>query len=121
MTPLGTSDVFGPVPRLAGQSLQTSGAFPLSQLQPASSTIFPRAVVKLSVGGGSRRAVPFPTSVTESAVAAGGVLVNDRCCPSRDQSRSRILPVNPDPVMWRARPVVRSRISIDIAPLEMVV
>src|ERR1700686_2714103 len=121
MTPVGTSDAFGPAPRLADQSLQTGGAFPLSQLQPASSTIFPRAVVKLSVAGVRRRAVPLPASATHRAVPAGVVTVKARGFPSRDQSRSRIRPDNPDPVTWRVRPVAGSRISTAIVPLETAV
>src|SRR6266550_6368971 len=95
MTPVGTSAIFGSEPRFAGHSLQTSGAFPLSQLQPGSSTILPRAVVKLIVGPVRRRAVPLETSAIQSAVPAGVVAVKARFFPSRDQSRSRIFPVSP--------------------------
>src|SRR5438477_4414085 len=121
MTPVGTSEVFGRAVRLAAHNLHTSGAFPLTQLQPGSSTIFPRAVVKLTLDGVRRRAVALPTSATQSAVPAWVVTVNARFFPSRDQSRSRILPDKPDPEMRRVRPVAGSRIAIDIAPLEIVV
>src|SRR6476619_1680202 len=121
MTPVGTSATFGRAPRFAGHSLQTSGAFPLSQLQPGSSTILPRAVVKLIVGPVRRRAVPLAISATQRAVPEGVVAVNARCFPSRDQSRSRIFPDKPDAVIWRVRPVAGSRISTDIPPLETVV
>src|SRR5256885_11387105 len=121
MTPVGTSVAAGRARRLDGHSLHTNGALPFTQLHPGSSTIFPRAVVKLSVGGVSRFAVALLMSATQRELPAAVVTVNARFLPSRDQSRSRILPDNPDPEMRRVRPVAGSRISIAIAPCETVV
>ena len=98
MTPDGTSVSFGGAPRLAGKILQTSGALPLSQLQPASSTRLARAVVKLMFGGVSRRAALLLTSAIQSADPAEVVAMKARSFPSRDQSRSTIFPDNPDPL-----------------------
>src|SRR5437016_4956515 len=120
MTPAGTSEIFGAGPRFAGHSLQTSGALPSSQLQPASSTMLPRAVVKLRFGGVSRRAEPLCTSAIQSAVPAGVVTVKARSFPSRDQSRSPIFPDNPDAPARRVAPLGRSRISTAIVPFEIV-
>src|ERR1700716_2148525 len=121
MTPGGNSETFGAAPRLPGHILKARCVFPASQLQPASATILPRAVGKLICPKVKSRALPVAASATQSAVAVGEVVVNARFFPSRDQSRSRILPVNPDPVTWRARPVVGSRIPTDIGPFETVV
>src|SRR5207237_4144820 len=97
------------------------GAFPLSQLQPASATMFARVVVKLRLGGVSRRATPLPISATQSADPAGVLVMKARSFPSRDQSRSTIFPDNPEPLTRRVRPLCKSTTSTDIVPLEMVV
>src|SRR5438445_12794224 len=117
MTPEGTSETLGDAPRFAGQSLHTSGAFPLSQLQPASSTMLARNVVKLRLHGVSRRAVPLFTSATQSADPAGVVAMKATSFPSRDQSRSTNLPDNPGPLTRPTRPLAKSTSPPATVPL----
>src|ERR1700730_7948258 len=121
MTPVGTSDTFGALPRSSGNIRQTSSGLPGSQLQPASSTILPRAVVKLSLGKVRVRALPLPMSATQSVIPMDAVVVDAIFFPSRDQSRARILPHTSPGVKGCVRPVAGSRISNDIRPLEIVV